>query len=378
MELLPYLIVLLLLTVLLTIGRRNVITLNKSGEVVTKKYSPIGIINVVISYFIFIIFSVFRVIDVGLGGIDALAYKEIFYNAGGNVIESINRQFYEPGYSLIIWFSRTISDDYRVALFIIYTIMFLLIVNFIKQISWSKYTPISIFLLLTIWLSSFNTTRAILALFIGTFVYSLLFKKKYKSAIFIAIIATSIHTAASVLLLMIAVVMIIKNKSRFSPIKLITLILSISVVFFILVNYLNVFIRGTRYEAYIGWQEGELALGTFIIVMICITLSFLRINELSQINQYNRILIIILPVSITIIVLQFNYPIFYRMLLFFLPILYVFIPDLIRAFSIKKRNDLIKFPIKLGLFAYLVFRIYSFLTLEINSVGLPYFNIFFD
>ncbi|MFC4025133.1 EpsG family protein [Oceanobacillus longus] len=372
MDLIPYFIVLISLTLFLTLARRNVITNNNIQGIVLKKYSLVGMISIIISYLIFTSFSVFRVIEFGLGGNDAHNYKLIFNNANGNVIESLSIQPYEPGYALIIWLSRAISEDYRVALFIIYSIMFIFLINFIKYISWSKYVPISIFLLLTMWLSSFNTLRVILAIFIGTYVYSLLFKKKYNYALLVAIIATTIHTAAIVLFPVIAIVKIIENRAKFRPSKLIFFIIILSGIFLLSINIIEVFISGTSYELYIEYKEGAVALGTYIVIIISFVLSLIKFNDLVEINPYNKILVVILPIGLSLYVLQANFSIVYRMVLFFLPILYVLIPDLIRTFRINRTKELIKLPIKIGLFSYLIYRIYSFWAIEIDSVGVPY------
>lgn len=374
MDLFPYLITLVALTLLLTLARFNVVKLKNSSGVLTEKYSTIGIILLVFSYIIFVSFSIFRKIDVGFGGTDAYEYKLKFLNANGNFLNSIAKQAYEPGYAFIIWFSRIISDDYRVALFLIYSIMFFLIVKFIKDISWSKYIPISIFLILTLWLNSFNTTRAILALFIGTFVYSLLIRKKYKMAMVTGLIATSIHTASLVLFLIIAVVIIIEKKRLFSRFKLFITISGISFIFLFSIKAFEVFIKMMGYGVYLDWRDGEMAFGTVIIAILSFIIGLTNFSRLYNINEYNKIWLVMLPVCIPIFILQLNFAILYRMLLFFLPIMYILIPDIIRSISIKSSRDFMKLPIKILLFVYLTYRIYSFLFVELKHVGVPYIS----
>lgn len=378
MELLPYISVLVILSGLLTIARGNIKVYKNNNEIVIKKYSIIGIFFLIISYSIFIWFSAFRVIDIGYGGIDALAYKKIFYNASGNIIESINNQFYEPGYAIIIWFARTLSDNYSFALIIIYSIMFLFLKNLIKEISWSKYTPISIFLLLTLWLSSFNTLRVILAIFIATSVFILLSKRKYKSALLLTIIVISIHVSSIILIPIIFIVFTIEKKSKLNLSKLISLLLIFILFFLLSINIIESLLKGTRYEAYFYNEEIMLAWGTYLISFITFIFSLIKYKELIQLNKFNKVLVIILPISLTLIIIQIYFPIAYRMVLFFLPILYLLIPDIIRTYKINSTKKLIYLPIKLGLFSYLIYRIYIFLTLEINSVGIPYKNMLFN
>lgn len=375
-EILPYLLILLILTFFLTTAKKNTITLSRDS-IVFKRYSAFGIANLILAYIFFIVFSVFRVIDVGLGGIDALGYKMIFENAGGSIIESINNQFYEPGYSLIIWFSRTISEDYRVALFIIYTIMFLFIVNFIKNITYSRYTPVSIFLLLTLWLSSFNTTRVILAIFIGTYVYSCLLKRSYIKAILVAFIAISIHYSAIILLFIIVIHGLVENKSKIKKTKLLSLTVASSLFFLAVAYLLDSLLIGSRYQAYIGWNEGQLSTGTLIAIIISVIIGIKNYNELTNINEYNRVFIIALFAFIPFFIMQASYPIVYRIIMFSLPILYVLVPDLIKSLKIRYTKDIFKFLLKVPLKAYLIVRVYTFLSVEIYSAQVPYINSLF-
>jgi hypothetical protein len=376
MEILPYLLILLVLTFFLTIARKNTITLNREG-IVFKRYSVIGIANLILAYVFFIVFSVFRVIDVGLGGIDALGYKRIFENAGGSIVESMNNQFYEPGYSLIIWFSRTISEDYRVALFIIYTIMFLFIVNFIKNITYGRYTPVSIFLLLTLWLSSFNTTRVILSIFIGTYVYSCLLKRRYIKATLVAFIAISIHYSAIILLFIILIHGLVENKSKIKKARLLGLIAASTLFFLALAYLLDSLLIGTRYQAYIDWNEGQLSTGTLIAIIISVIIGLKNYNELTNINEYNRFFIIALFAFIPFFILQSSYAIIYRSIMFSLPILYVLIPDLIKSLKIRYTKDVFKFLLKAPLIGYFMIRIYTFFSVEIYSAQVPYINSLF-
>lgn len=379
MDFFPYLITLLILTSLLTIARYNVINNSINGAVISKRYSPIGVVNLIISYIIFITFSVFRKIDVGLGGMDAIGYKTIFNNAGGNLVDSLNRQFYEPGYAVLIWISRTISEDYRVALFIIYSIMFILMASYIKYINFNKYSFLSIFLLLTLWLSSFNITRVILALFLGTLVYTLLFRRKIKSALLIATLATTIHTAAVILFPIIVLVALIENRVKFKPKKLVFLIFLLTSFFLLAINIIDRIIIGTRYDVYLERAQGSMATGTYVIVAISFIISLFKFNNLNKFSSYNKTLIIILPVCLTLIPLQASISIVYRMVIFFLPILYILIPEIIRTFQLRSIKEVIEnVPIKLGLFSYLIYRIYDFFSIEINHIGVPYINTLFN
>lgn len=378
MELLPYITVLVILSSLLTLARGNLKVYKTDNGIMKKKYSIIGIFFLFISYIIFILFSAFRVIDIGLGGIDALAYKNIFHNVSGNIIESLNYQFYEPGYATIIWFAKTLSDNYSFALTIIYSIMFLFLIRIIKEISWSKYTPISIFLLLTLWLSSFNTVRTILAIFIATSVYIFLSKREYKRALLLTIFAISIHVSSVILIPIIFIVYMIDKKSKFSILKLISMIIILTLIFLFSIAIIENLIEGTRYEAYLYNEVIILAWGTYLISFISFIFSLIKYKELIKLNQINKVLVIVLPISLSLIIVQINFPIAYRMVLFFIPILYIIIPDIIRSYKIKTTKDFIYFPIKIGLFLYLIYRLYIYFTLEIISVGIPYQNMLYN
>ncbi|WP_170169110.1 EpsG family protein [Mesobacillus subterraneus] len=376
MERLPYIIILVIITLLIFISVR--LSPPKTIAYGSNKvfhYNILGNYILFQSYLVFILFTVFRLIDEGYGGIDAMAYKLYFIGSEGTWIESLNFQNYEFGYATMIWLVRNFTDDYKVVLFLIYTALFLMLVKYAKYMTRNISTLFSLFLLLALIINSFNTTRVIIAVFIGLMVYILIYKEKYVKAVILSLFALSIHISSVILLPMIAISMMLRKKMSFT--RLIIWVLLTTILAFISINVVETIIGNGKYYVYINYKEG-IALQTYLIIFIVFLLSVYKYRELIEINSFNKTLITILPLAFVIIPLQLKYSILYRMLLYFLPIVYTLIPSLLKAYSVRNFNSIYYAPIKIGLITYLVLKIYIFINVELASAGLPYVNVLFD
>ena len=378
MEKIPYLVILILLSLTIFFVKKFFVTKNVTLDSLPTsfKYNYIGKIWLFIIYIIYTFFTVFRVIDVGIGGIDAYVYKLYFLGAKTSWIEAIEYQNYEVGYATIIWLFRLLTDDYRFVLFFLYTFMFIVLVVFVRYITFNMYTFLSIFLLLALIINSFNTLRVIIAVFIGMVVYIQLFKSKYLNSILLSIVAISIHISALILFPIISVHFIINKRKNISFKKLIFYVCSLSIITVVLMWLAKPIIMNSNYHIYNN--EGGIALQTYIMILILFLLSVLKYKQMVNINKFNKTLITILPIGLIILPLQMEYSILYRMVLYFLPIIYSLIPPLIRSLSITSIKKIHYFFIKLGLVLYLILKIIIFFTVEVKSAGLPYINMFFN
>lgn len=373
----PYLIILTILTFVTFIAYRiSFHTRPKFTAPVNLRYNSVSIIILIFAYIPMIIFSVYRVIDIGVGGIDAMAYKQYFLGAKGTWSEALEFQNYEIGYSTIVWIFRQVSDHYTLLLFFIYTMMFILLIKYVKYITWNKYTLPSVFLLFGMIISSFNTTRVILAVFIGLIVYIAIYNRKYLHAILLSVLAATIHVSAIILFPAIAISYLVNNKNKVNIKKLILYIVGIAMISVVSLEILSPYINNSKYHVYN--EEHGIALQTYIIIFIVFILSILKFRDMIKVNSFNGTLITILPIGLIILPLQMEYSILYRMILYFLPIIYSLIPSLLKVYSIRSINTFYYFPIKIGLASYLLIRIYIFLTIELKSAGIPYINYLFN
>ena len=326
-----------------------------------------------LAYVVFITFFTFVGIDAGSGGNDALVYKTRFEQANIPLLASLKMQGMEWGYGFLIWLIRSVSSDYKAVLFVTFSFTFFSILYFIKHIKWNAYTVLTYPMILMLVLTQTCLMRNMLSVSIGMLVYVMVYEKKYRKASIFATIAVSIHIS-SLILFPIIVMCILLDNEKFSIKKLSLFIILDVVLLFILMNVSSSLVNGSKYSVY-NSTEG-IALGTYSMFLIVLFLGFFRYKNLVARNQFNRTLLITLATGILCIVMQLHYSIAYRMLLFYQPIMFALVSQLMeeyQIFSFRKNGGL--FLVYIGLFAYLVLIVYKFLSVGAVAYGLyPYIN----
>jgi len=326
-----------------------------------------------LAYVVFITFFTFIGIDVGSGGNDALVYKTRFEQANIPLLASLKAQGWEWGYGFLIWLIRSVFSDYKAVLFLTFSFTFFSIIYFIKYIKWNIYTVLTYSMILMLVLTQTCLMRNMLSVSIGMFVYVMVYEKKYKKAFIFSTIAVSIHISALILFPIIVMCILLDN-NKFSLKKLSFYITLDVVLLFILMSVASSLVSGSKYSVYSS-TEG-IALGTYSMFLIVLFFGFLRYKNLVARNQFNRTLLITLATGILCIVLQLRYSIAYRMLLFYQPIMFALVSQLLeeyQIFNFRKNGGL--FLIYLGFFTYLGIIVYKFLSVGAVSYGLyPYIN----
>lgn len=377
MDKIPYFIVLLIISIGTNFAL-NIATKIKNERIdkMELRYSNISKIILLYIYIIFIFFSAFRIIEPGLGGIDAYGYKMFFLNSTTTLKESLLMQNYEPGYGIFIWGMRQLTDNYILVLLIVNSFIFLLFINFFKYVNRGKIRFFSIYLLAMQLFMGFNIQRIMVAIFIGTLVYINIYKKKYIVSFCLILFALSIHISSIILIPVLLVNIIIDKKEQMDVKKLVFLVTSIFLFSIIIINMFSTFLTSGKY--YVYSNNGGIAVGFYSFSTVLFLLSIKKYKQLIELNPFNKTLITSLPISIVVLPLQMKYSILYRLLLFFIPIQVALLPDLFKVYRVKKNKNISYLMINIFLILYILDQILVFFSQYIYEVGLPYGNVLFN
>jgi hypothetical protein len=322
----------------------------------------------------FIIFTVFRAIgENGIGGMDALAYKERFDAANQPLIQSLINQANEPLYGLFVWIIRKMSSDFRFFLLCYYLTLFIIQIKILSKIDVSVITIFSYFAIcFFLIIMSFCLMRNTLSMFICWLVYIDLDKKKYIKSIVLITIAVLIHFSA-VICYPVWLCLVFADKNNFSLKKAIWCWIVMFILCFLLRVFMPAFLVffDKKYATYLN--DTGLALNTFIGRSYLIFLAIWKFKILIQHNSMNRIMLVVLLVNLLVIPLQSVLPIMYRMLMLADPAVFFLVPELICAYAINRKNYLINILIRISLFVYLLLSIYSFIS-GMSNYGLDNYS----
>ncbi len=321
----------------------------------------------VFSSIILISFREIAIIDgIIYGGLDAPEYLLIYESANATYLDSLLIQFYEPGYATLVWFFSSYIGGYNIFQIFLYGFMYGTLYIFLKNFKPDGYLLISILMLSLMLVHSLNIIRVTLAIFIGFYVIYFLYKNNFLMASLIAMIALSVHLSALFLLIMIV---FYYSYVRFGRLKYF-IIYSIFTTFSIFISFIVLprYMTSFRLAAY-NENDGSFSLNTFIVASIILFLTFNRYNAFVKYNRYNQVLIAILPTIFLILPIFYNYPIAYRFLLYYLPVIYLLIPSILHIYKPKTYNDLVYLPLLFMLIIYIIIKLYKFFSYEIN-----YFN----
>lgn len=164
-------------------------------------------------------------------GTDYWSYARNYTRFVAEVLESI-KSFNEPGIKIISFVSSLIYDDYATMFFICSLITVGLTVWTISKYSNSFYLSILMYIFIGSWHGSFNGVRQYLAAAILFAGHRYIIDKKFRSYLFIVLLASSFHISA---LSMIILYFIPKTRLNFK--QIISLILVVVISLF-LYNYI--------------------------------------------------------------------------------------------------------------------------------------------
>lgn len=324
-------------------------------------------------YVIYIMFTVFRTIKIGVGGVDSIAYKTIFLSAyNRRYLDFLLSTKEEFGFKTIIWIIRLFTDDYRYVLLLFHTIAYIGMCYFIKNINNDRETLlvyIFTFLNCSYLLYMINILRSGLVVILCADVIILLLKKDYIKAIFLLFFCITIHISA-VILIPVVVWLLIKKYCKHADInRFIVLVIIMEEIALILLKRI---IGSSAYYIYTN-SEG-ISLRTYIIALLIILIISWQKKENTNIESENDILKFIF----ICIPIQMQYSIAYRMTIIFSPLLYL---CMYKLFENNKIFKGLRFKAKSILawsfvLFYFLYKCYSIFYIEFVNVY-PYTNDIF-
>ena len=175
-----------------------------------KKYK--AYLSYILWYFIWLIFAVFRKVDYGIGGADAISYKTYFdvcWNPNSTHIYARHNDF------LYIWLNRIVhlfTSDYHVLFAIIYTIIILSYIVVFNEFLSRHISKIPLTILVYIYLRGFVTIRTNLAVSLILFSIVACSRKYYKTSIGLAISSIFMHKASFFYALYLLLFLLYKKK----------------------------------------------------------------------------------------------------------------------------------------------------------------------
>ncbi|NBH73774.1 hypothetical protein D3Z51_17565 [Clostridiaceae bacterium] len=304
-----------ILSVFLTIVFRKAYDLK-----IRRKHSHIGDILLLIGYVTYIFASVFRKIDLGFGGDDAIYYQYAFINkASEDLFSYIATSREEFGYCILNWCVRYFTDDYRYCLFVIHTIGFVCIWIFIKNIEIRKENIISYlgtYLIASHLFLLFHLMRAEVAVCISCLFFIALEQKKYVKSVFLMILAVSFHNASIGLIFSFIPVAVCRlgklNPKAFMRVYLACgIVMELLLMNYIIPRYFSLYAQ--VYDNHLGFAKG-------IFLSLLFLVLFIKREHYSEINySFNEI---VLMTTLIFLPLNLKYSAVYRILLLYLPMYY--------------------------------------------------------
>lgn len=280
---------------------------------VLRKKHKVFNISIIIAYVIYICMVLFRKIDYGVGGIDAINYKRHFEMAVlpyGTYMMTINK---ERGFYTILWLFYHIIPNYSAFIFFVHSVAFVLCIKCLNQINIKKRGFISwiyIFLFTVLLFNMFNLLRVSVAAYLSTFSLFHSIQGRKRISLFYAVMAVTIHTSAFPVLL---AIILLHFKEREPRIKMIHLVCAGLFLEILLVVYLywNP-IHSDLYELYRNFNSGSLATGRILAIILGLLILQKKKNK-----QYD-----ILLTATLIIPMNYLFAISNRMYMQYLPFLF--------------------------------------------------------
>lgn len=184
----------------------------KKIEYKTGKLLPLISKPYIIWFITWIICSVWRYVDRGIGGSDAITYVEYFQECLNPNYKGIYATHLDIGYQMLCKAIRLFTSDYHVLFFIVYGLIIISYQLFIKEFCFTemKFTPM--LLMFFVYLRGFNTIRTNLSVACILLGLVLMNKKRIKSSMILFVFSCLIHKAS--LIYVSFVVFYFLNKKR--------------------------------------------------------------------------------------------------------------------------------------------------------------------
>lgn len=303
----------------------------ESGTIEIGYYEVFSLLLILLVVF----FCVFRTIDVDSGGTDAYVYQTQFAQSTGSLFEQLTRfEGWEPLHAVSLWIVRCVTEEYRVYLVLYYILMALFLIKYAKMIKLDRKWLLATFALMLLFLNSFNTQRNTFAVFASLFVLDALLKKKHIRAAIYVLVITGFHFSALIWFVVIGASVFIRFFRGSMKRKLIGYMIVSSAASLAGLRLFPILAGDHRLAFYInaGSSLSIPMLFTFLFVFIVFLLYYRMIVDKS--DGDDTVMLSILYLSFApMFVLQMQYSILYRMMLYSIPVLYIVLAKYKEVFS---------------------------------------------
>ena len=174
------------------------------------------------------------------------------------------------------------------------------------------------------------------------------------------------HKSAIIVLFFYIPYILFKGKIKFNKdfYVLYGVLLSFFMIFGIQL-FLNFFIQDTEYMYYIVVRDVKISSSSYLIILITIIISLINYDKIKKILKDVDIFTFSLIVAISCYFIQYSFSMGYRMLLFFLPILYTYLGELKKKvlIDINIESMVVKFIIN----AFFIYKIANFFMIQLGS-----------
>ncbi|MBH0048910.1 MULTISPECIES: EpsG family protein [unclassified Pseudoalteromonas] len=319
-----------------------------------------------------------RVIEDGYGGIDADTYKSVFDGLSYSYFDALEQQRYEKGYATVVWFFRTVIDNYQIFQFFYFLVMLFLYRLITKSITSSIFGLFSYFLIAFFLIISFNLSRMMLGVFILFFVVKFLSKNEYKKAVLITLLSSLIQMVCLwgvVFIIYYYVLNKVKSKTLF--IFLFLLVLANS---FLIVEVFKVVLISVNYGHYLSKESEGFSGANYLYAIYLSIIYYLFLNKSVVSNPVSDTIFKLLPTMVFIIPLYFAIPIAYRFNFIYILFFAFIVPDLFIFLKKNNTSFILRIIIAVVPVLYITSKVYNFYTRDVLSAEnwslLPAFYIF--
>ncbi len=193
------------------ISMSSIMYVKKIEKYKYRKILDVGTI-LFIWFLIWIFITIFRKVDIDIGGSDAITYKEFFEDALNPYSTNPYVEHADVGFSLLTKGIRLISSNYHFYFFIIYSIILISYIVFIYEFMPPSFSAIPMVLVFFLFLRGFTTLRTNISVAFMLLSFVSLKRKHYLRMVLFIILSLSMHVASFLCLPFYAFYFLYKNK----------------------------------------------------------------------------------------------------------------------------------------------------------------------
>lgn len=259
---------------------------------------------------------------------DIYAYYVHFQDASRSLPAFLKTSTFELGYTVFIWIIRQISQDFRLAMLLLYGGIYVMYAYFVRQIPWNRFGFLSVAALVATMFSGYYILRMYVSVGIALLAFVQVHRKHYVRTVLLALLAISFHNSALIIIPALGLVLLfqITHMSVRTFLKMFAGVLALACIGSFLIP---IFMRNSpKYSFYVADNQGTVAWGIVAGTAVALLLGFWKYRELNALSSFNGTLLLLLCSNLLVIPLQLQFGIMYRMNMFFMPLQIVLLMQL--------------------------------------------------